>query len=252
MPNTPGNAPPSVNRVDQVMDATRQRLAPEQARFRQSQDPQVQTVMAWLATPEAEEFLRRMVAQQGAPGGAAGPGPGGPGPGGPGPGGPGPPRGPGGGGPPGTLTPGGPPGGPGSPGFGGGSPGGPPGGPGAWAPGPGGRGGPPSGGHMRPHQPPMAPPLTAPGMGPSPAPGVPGGERDLSDPEPFGPQGGHPLAGIGSAIAGAFAPQHPFFDESTGRTLYPGDPGYQQRDPRGQIVQELAASQAGPRFGPRR
>ena len=243
MPNTPGNAPPSVNRVDQVMDATRQRLAPEQARFRQSQDPQVQTVMAWLATPEAEEFLRRMVAQQGAPGGAAGPGPGGPGPGGPGPGGPGPPRGPGGGGPPGTLTPGGPPGGgmppAGPPGIGGigadiaADPIGaaPPGGPGAWRPGP---------------------PRTAPGMGPSPAPGVPGGERDLSDPESFGPQGGHPLAGIGSAIAGAFAPQHPFFDESTGRTLYPGDPGYQQRDPRGQIVQELAASQAGPRFGPRR
>jgi len=89
-------------------------------------------------------------------------------------------------------------------------------------------------------------------MGPSPAPGVPGGDRDLSDPESFGPQGGHPLAGIGSAIAGAFAPQHPFFDESTGRTLYPGDPGYQQRGPRGQIVQELAASQAGPRFGPGR
>jgi len=103
MANTPGNAPPSVNRVDQVMDSTRQRLAPDQARFRQSQDPQVQAVMAWLATPEAEEFLRRMVTEQasmgqGAPGGPAGPGPGGP------------------------------PGGPGSPGFGGGAPGGPPGG----------------------------------------------------------------------------------------------------------------------------
>ena len=103
MANTPGNAPPSVNRVDQIMDSTRQRLAPDQARFRQSQDPQVQAVMAWLATPEAEEFLRRMVTEQasmgqGAPGGPAGPGPGGP------------------------------PGGPGSPGFGGGAPGGPPGG----------------------------------------------------------------------------------------------------------------------------
>jgi len=103
MANTPGNAPPSVNRVDQVMDSTRQRLAPDQARFRQSQDPQVQAVMAWLATPEADEFLRRMVTEQasmgqGAPGGPAGPGPGGP------------------------------PGGPGSPGFGGGAPGGPPGG----------------------------------------------------------------------------------------------------------------------------
>ena len=223
MPNTPGNAPPSINRVDQVMESTRQRLAPEQARFRQSQDPQIQAVMAWLATPEADEFLRRIVAQQqGAPGGPAGPGPAGPG----GPGGP--------------------------PGVGPGGPGGPPGGPGAWAPGPGGRGGPPSGGHMRPHQPPMAPPLTAPGMGPSPAPGVPGGERDLSDPASFGPQGQHPLAGIGRAIGGAFEHKNPYYDEATGRTLYPGDPGYRQRDSRGQIIEELAASQAGPRFGPGR
>ena len=225
MPNTPGNAPPSINRVDQVMESTRQRLAPEQARFRQSQDPQIQAVMAWLATPEADEFLRRIVAQQqGAPGGPAGPGPAGPG----GPGGP--------------------------PGVGPGGPGGPPGGPGAWAPGPGGRGGPPSGGHMRPHQPPMAPPLTAPGMGPSPAPGVPGGERDLSDPASFGPQGQHPLAGIGRAISGAFEHSDPYFDEATGRTLYPGDPGYRQRDSRGQIIEELAAAQIGPgpRFGPRR
>ncbi len=182
MANTPGNAPPSVNRVDQVMNATRSRLAPEQAKFNQSQDPQVQAVMAWLATPEAEEFLRRMVAQQqgapgGAPDGAPGPGPGG----------------------------GGPPGGPGSPSFGGG-----PGGPG--------------GGHMRPHQPPMAPPLTAPGMGPSPAPGVPGGERDLSDPASFGPQGQHPLAGIGRAIGGAFDGPRPVFDPRTGQQLHV-DPG---------------------------
>jgi len=182
MANTPGNAPPSVNRVDQVMNATRSRLAPEQAKFNQSQDPQIQAVMAWLATPEAEEFLRRMVAQQqgapgGAPDGAPGPGPGG----------------------------GGPPGGPGSPSFGGG-----PGGPG--------------GGHMRPHQPPMAPPLTAPGMGPSPAPGVPGGERDLSDPASFGPQGQHPLAGIGRAIGGAFDGPRPVFDPRTGQQLHV-DPG---------------------------
>ena len=224
MPNTPGNAPPSVNRVDQVMDATRQRLAPEQARFRQSQDPQIQAVMAWLATPEAEEFLRRMVAQQqGAPGGAPG-GPAGPGPGGPG----------------------------GPPGVGPGGPGGPPGGPGAWAPGPGGRGGPPGpsgGGQGRPPRG-VPTPITAPGMGPSPAPGVPGGERDLSDPASFGPQGQHPLAGIGRAIGGALDSGDPYFDEATGRFLYPGDPGYRQRDSRGQIVQELAASQVGPRFGP--
>jgi hypothetical protein len=182
MPNTPGNAPPSVNRVDQVMDSTRQRLAPDQARFRQSQDPQVQAVMAWLATPEAEEFLRRMVMEQasmgqGAPGGPAGPGPGGP------------------------------PGGPGSPGFGGGGPGGPPG-----------------GGHMRPHQPPMAQAPTGPGMGPSPAPGVPGGDRDLSDPASFGPQGQHPLAGIGRAISGAFDGPRPVFDPRTGQQLHV-DPG---------------------------
>jgi len=232
MPNTPGNAPPSVNRVDQVMDATRQRLAPEQARFRQSQDPQIQAVMAWLATPEAEEFLRRMVAQQqGAPGGA----PGGPA----GPGGPGGPGGPPGVGPGGPGGPGGPPGAPGPPGIGGigadiaADPIGaaPPGGPGRQRPGP---------------------PRTAPGMGPSPAPGVPGGTRDLSDPASFGPQGQHPLAGIGRAIGGAFEHKNPYYDEATGRTLYPGDPGYRQRDSRGQIVQELAASQAGPRFGPGR
>ena len=229
MANTPGNAPPSVNRVDQIMDSTRQRLAPEQARFRQSQDPQMQAVMAWLATPEAEEFLRRVVTEQmggyaGAPGGAAGPGPGGPGPGGPGPGGPG----------------GGPPGGPGSPSFGGGP------------------GGPPGGGHMRPHQPPMAPPLTAPGMGPSPAPGVPGGERDLSDPESFGPQGGHPLAGIGGAIRDTVMAPNPVFDPRTGQFVFP-DAGQQRgagRSPggggRAAAIQALMAEQAGPRYGPGR
>jgi hypothetical protein len=217
MANTPGNAPPSVNRVDQVMDSTRQRLAPDQARFRQSQDPQIQAVMAWLATPEAEEFLRRMVAQQqgapgGAPDGAPGPGPDG----------------------------GGPPGGPGSPSFGGGP------------------GGPPGGGHMRPHQPPMAPPLTAPGMGPSPAPGVPGGDRDLSDPESFGPQGGHPLAGVGGAIRDKVMEPNPVFDPRTGQFVFP-DAGQQRgagRSPggggRAAAIQALMAEQAGPRFGPGR
>jgi len=217
MANTPGNAPPSVNRVDQVMDSTRQRLAPDQARFRQSQDPQIQAVMAWLATPEAEEFLRRMVAQQqgapgGAPDGAPGPGPGG----------------------------GGPPGGPGSPSFGGGP------------------GGPPGGGHMRPHQPPMAPPLTAPGMGPSPAPGVPGGDRDLSDPESFGPQGGHPLAGVGGAIRDKVMEPNPVFDPRTGQFIFP-DAGQQRGAGRGPggggraaAIQALMAEQAGPRFGPGR
>ena len=214
MANTPGNAPPSVNRVDQIMDSTRQRLAPDQARFRQSQDPQVQAVMAWLATPEAEEFLRRMVTEQasmgqGAPGGPAGPGPGGP------------------------------PGGPGSPGFGGGAPGGPPG-----------------GGHMRPHQPPMAPAPTGPGMGPSPAPGVPGGDRDLSDPASFGPQGQHPLAGIGRAISGAFDGPRPVFDPRTGQQLHV-DPNTvrgagRQSSGRGRAaaIQALMAEQAaGGRIG---
>jgi hypothetical protein len=186
MPNTPGNAPPSVNRVDQVMDSTRQRLAPDQARFRQSQDPQVQAVMAWLATPEAEEFLRRMVMEQasmgqGAPGGPAGPGPGGP------------------------------PGGPGSPGFGGGGPGGPPGAGG------GGQGRPPRG-IPTPGTPGVMP--TGPGTGPWDVPGVPGGERDLSDPASFGPQGGHPLAGIGRAISGAFDGPRPVFDPRTGQQLH--------------------------------
>ena len=187
MANTPGNAPPSVNRVDQVMDSTRQRLAPDQARFRQSQDPQIQAVMAWLATPEAEEFLRRMVAQQqGAPGGA------------------------------------------------------------------------PGGAHMRPHQPPRAPPLTAPGMGPSPAPGVPGGDRDLSDPESFGPQGGHPLAGVGGAVRDKVMEPNPVFDPRTGQFIFP-DAGQQRGAGRGPggggraaAIQALMAEQAGPRFGPGR
>ena len=208
MPNTPGNAPPSANRLDAFM----QSKSPSAEIGKFNQDPQAAAVMQWLATPEAQEFLRRVVTEKGlmdrgAPGGPAGPG----GPGGPG----------------------------GPPGIGGigadiaADPIGaaPPGGPGAWRPGP---------------------PRTAPGMGPSPAPGVPGGTRDLSDPASFGPQGQHPLAGIGRAIGGAFEHKNPYYDEATGRTLYPGDPGYRQRDSRGQIVQELAASQAGPRFGPGR
>ena len=228
MPNTPGNAPPSANRLDAFMRSR----SPSAEIGKFNQDPQAAAVMQWLATPEAQEFLRRVVMEKGlmdrgAPGGPAGPG---------GPGGPGGPPGVGPGGPGG---PGGPPGAPGPPGIGGigadiaADPIGaaPPGGPGAWRPGP---------------------PRTAPGMGPSPAPGVPGGERDLSDPASFGPQGQHPLAGIGRAIGGALDSGDPYFDEATGRFLYPGDPGYRQRDSRGQIVQELAASQAGPRFGPGR
>ena len=208
MPNTPGNAPPSANRLDAFMRSR----SPSAEIGKFNQDPQAAAVMQWLATPEAQEFLRRVVTEKGlmdrgAPGGPAGPG----GPGGPG----------------------------GPPGIGGigadiaADPIGaaPPGGPGAWRPGP---------------------PRTAPGMGPSPAPGVPGGTRDLSDPASFGPQGQHPLAGIGRAIGGAFEHKYPYYDEATGRTLYPGDPGYQQRDHRGQIIEELAASQAGPRFGPGR
>ena len=229
MPNTPGNAPPSANRLDAFMRSR----SPSAEIGKFNQDPQAAAVMQWLATPEAQEFLRRVVMEKGlmdrgAPGGPAGPG----GPGGPG----------------------GPPGGPGPPGVGPGGPGGPPGGPGAWAPGPGGRGGPPGAGGGGQGRPPrgLPMPITAPGMGPSPAPGVPGGERDLSDPASFGPQGQHPLAGIGRAIGGALDSGDPYFDEATGRFLYPGDPGYRQRDSRGQIVQELAASQAGPRFGPGR
>jgi len=172
MPNTPGNAPPSANRLDAFM----QSRSPSAEIGKFNQDPAAAAVMQWLATPEAQEFLRRMVMEQasmgqGAPGGPAGPG--------------------------------GPPGGPGSPGFGGGGPGGPPG-----------------GGHMRPHQPPMAPAPTGPGMGPSPAPGVPGGDRDLSDPASFGPQGQHPLAGIGRAISGAFDGPRPVFDPRTGQQLH--------------------------------
>jgi len=228
MPNTPGNAPPSANRLD----AFTQSRSPSAEIGKFNQNPQAAAVMQWLATPEAQEFLRRVVAEKGlmdrgAPGGPAGPG---------GPGGPGGPPGVGPGGPGG---PGGPPGAPGPPGIGGigadiaADPIGaaPPGGPGARRPGP---------------------PRTAPGMGPSPAPGVPGGTRDLSDPASFGPQGAHPLTGLGSAIAGAFEHKNPYYEEATGRTLYPGDPGWRQRDHRGQIVQELAASQAGPRFGPGR
>ena len=231
MANTPGNAPPSVNRVDAVMDATRQRLAPDQARFRQSQDPQIMALMEWLKSPEATEFLRRMVAQQAGSGGAAGPGSGGmPDPG---------PSGPEGSGPGGGLG----------------------GGPSIGMPGPGFGMSPPDtggfGGVDTPYGRGLQPAPTGPGMGADPAPGVPGGDRDLSDPASFGPQGAHPLAGLPGAISGAFESKKPFFDERTGRTLYPGDAGYQQRDRRGQIVEELAAAQRSPqsnmpRFGPGR
>lgn len=217
MANTPGNAPPSVNRVDQVMDSTRQRLAPDQARFRQSQDPQIQAVMAWLATPEAEEFLRRMVAQQqgapgGAPDGAPGPGPGG----------------------------GGPPGGPGSPSFGGG-PGGPPGG-GHMRP------------HQPPMAPPpTAPgmgPSPAPGVpggdrdlsdpesfgpqGGHPLAGVGGAIRDkVMEPNPvFDPRTGQFI--------------FPDAGQQRGAGRSPGGGG------RAAAIQALMAEQAGPRFGPGR
>ena len=219
MANTPGNAPPSVNRVDQVMDSTRQRLAPDQARFRQSQDPQIQAVMAWLATPEAEEFLRRMVAQQqgapgGAPDGAPGPGPGG----------------------------GGPPGGPGSPSFGGG-PGGPPGG-GHMRP------------HQPPMAPPpTAPgmgPSPAPGVpggdrdlsdpesfgpqGGHPLGGIGGAIRDkVMEPNPvFDPRTGQFVFPDAGQQRGA------------GRGPGPGGGG------RAAAIQALMAEQAGPRFGPGR
>ena len=234
MPNTPGNAPPSANRLDAFMRSK----SPSAEIGKFNQDPQAAAVMQWLATPEAQEFLRRVVMEkglmdQGAPGGPAGPG----GPGGPG----------------------GPPGGPGPPGVGPGGPGGPggpPGGPGAWAPGPGGRGGPPGAGGGGQGRPPRGIPTpgtpgvmpTGPGTGPWDVPGVPGGERDLSKPHPSDFDWG----AVGSAIGGAFDSGDPYFDEGSGRFLYPGDPGYRQRDSRGQIVQELAASQAGPRFGPGR
>jgi len=111
---------------------------------------------------------------------------------------------------------------------------------------------------MRPHQPPMAPPLTAPGMGPSPAPGVPGGDRDLSDPESFGPQGGHPLAGVGGAIRDKVMEPNPVFDPRTGQFIFP-DAGQQRGAGRGPggggraaAIQALMAEQAGPRFGPGR
>ena len=205
MANTPGNAPPSANRLDAFM----QSRSPSAEIGKFNQDPQAAAVMQWLATPEAQEFLRRIVMEQG-------------------------------------LMDQGPP--PGAPGPGGLSPGGPPGGPGLG--GPFGPGGPPSGGHMRPHQPPMAPAPTGPGMGPSPAPGVPGGERDLSDPASFENQGQHPLAGIGRAVGGAFDGPRPVFDPQTGRQLHV-DPGQvrgagRQSSGRGRAaaIQALMAEQA--------
>ena len=97
MPNTPGNAPPSANRLD----AFTQSRSPSAEIGKFNQNPQAAAVMQWLATPEAQEFLRRVVTEKGlmdrgAPGGPAGPGgPGGPGgPPGVGPGGPGGPGGP--------------------------------------------------------------------------------------------------------------------------------------------------------------
>jgi hypothetical protein len=193
MANTPGNAPPSVNQLDAFMQAR----SPSAEIGKFNQDPQAAAVMQWLATPEAQEFLRRIVTEQGLMG--QGSPPGAPGPGGPGSG----------GAP--LPLPGGPPGMP--------SPGGPPGGPGPGGPGPGGPPGPSGGGQGRPPRG-LPTPITAPGMGPSPAPGVPGGERDLSDPASFGPQGGHPLAGVGGAIAGALGGPRPVFDPGSGRQLH--------------------------------
>jgi len=206
---TPGSAPPSTNRLEAFMAS--KRPTADIAKF--NQDPQAAAVMEWLNTPEAQEFLRRIVMEHGlmdrpGPGAPAGPGPGA---------------------------------------------GGPPSGPGPVSPGPAGPGAPPAI-PRRPgaHRPPPGPPRTAPGMGPSPAPGVPGGERDLSDPASFGPQGAHPLAGIGGAIAGAFQSDQPFYHEGSGQFLYPGDPGYPGGGQRDQLVKQLAASQRGPRFGPPR
>ena len=242
MPNTPGNAPPSANRLDAFMRSR----SPSAEIGKFNQDPQAAAVMQWLATPEAQEFLRRIVMEKGlmdrgAPGGPAGPG----GPGGPG----------------------GPPGGPGPPGVGPGGPGGPggpPGGPGAWAPGPGGRGGPPGAGGGGQGRPPRGIPTpgtpgvmpTGPGTGPWDVPGVPGGERDLSDPASFGPQGQHPLAGIGRAISGAFDGPRPVFDPRTGQQLHV-DPNTvrgagRQSSGRGRAaaIQALMAEQAaGGRIG---
>ena len=210
MANTPGNAPPSVNQLDAFMQA-REPMGADRAKF--GQDPQAAAVMAWLGTPEAQEFLRRIVMEQG------------------------------------LMDQGPPPGAP-DPGLGG-----PPGGPGPM--GPGSRGGPPGPGHSRPHERrPVPPPPTGPGMGPSPAPGVPGGERDLSDPESFGPQGGPPLAGLGGAIAGAFGGPRPVFDPRTGRQLHV-DPntvrgaGRRSSGPgRAAAIQALIAEQAaGGRVG---
>ena len=218
MANTPGNAPPSVNQLDAFMQAR----SPSAEIGKFNQDPQAAAVMQWLATPEAQEFLRRIIMEQGLMG--QGPPPGAPGPGGPGPGGP-----------------------PGMP-----SPGGPPGGPGPWGPhGPGGPPGPSGGGQGRPPRG-LPTPIIAPGMGPSPAPGVPGGERDLSDPASFGPQGGHPLAGVGGALGGP----RPVFDPRTGMQLHV-DPntvrgaGRQSSGPgRAAAIQALIAEQAaGGRVG---
>ncbi|ANS03980.1 hypothetical protein [uncultured Mediterranean phage uvDeep-CGR2-AD7-C12] len=226
MANTPGNAPPSVNQLDAFMQAR----SPSAEIGKFNQDPQAAAVMQWLATPEAQEFLRRIVMEQGLMGQGSPPGA----------------PGPGSGGAP-LPLPGGPPGMP--------SPGGPPGGPGPM--GPGSRGGPPGPGHFRPHeQRPVPPPPTGPGMGPSPAPGVPGGDRDLSDPESFGPQGGHPLAGLGGAIAGAFGGPRPVFDPRTGQQLHV-DPntvrgaGRRSSGPgRAAAIQALIAEQAaGGRVG---
>jgi len=216
MANTPGNAPPSVNQLDAFMQAR----SPSAEIGKFNQDPQAAAVMQWLATPEAQEFLRRIVMEQGLM--DQGPPPGAPGP--------------GSGGAPLPL------------------PGGPPGGPGPMDPG--GRGGPSGPGHFRPHEqrPVPSPPL--PPWAESPAPGVPGATRDPSDPASFGPQGDHPLTGVGRAIAGALGGPRPVFDPRTGRQLHV-DPntvrgaGRQSSGPgRAAAIQALIAEQAaGGRVG---
>ncbi len=61
MPNTPGNAPPSANRLDAFMRSR----SPSAEIGKFNQDPAAAAVMQWLATPEAQEFLRRIVMEKG-------------------------------------------------------------------------------------------------------------------------------------------------------------------------------------------
>ena len=123
---TPGSAPPSTNRLEAFMESKRP-MGSDVTKLQQ--DPQVATVLEWLNTPEAQEFLRRIVMEHGlmdrpGPGAPAGPGPGAGGP----PSGPGPVS-------PGPAGPSAPPGHPRRPGAQRALPGpggAPPGGPGAW------------------------------------------------------------------------------------------------------------------------